>query len=358
VLALAFAYSFDPARLARLRPKHVAAATLAVIVAFALVPRLREVASDSFTILVDLRNYDPNAAPPGLAHGPRGAMMYLGAFKKAFVQSLPWLPLASAAPFFRGAPRRELAALGVPFVAHAGVFAGLGWHGGLCLNLRYLLPAIPFASILATYAAYRLLRRTPAAVARLRELDVGVLSLVAAWFLVAVVVVLPSSLSVQEIFYLDAPLALAALLACALLARRTGAALGLASLAFVWAGMTELTYDAVATLRARAANEAVAARVRAVVPRGAVVFAEYPDLVSGALEHDVVVAQPSLDRDDTVGTLAAAARSRGRAAYVVLTPRSIERVRVGAGVRLGDAVATTRGFEIRALEAPDAAPRR
>ena len=36
---------------------------------------------------------------------------------------------------------------------------------GLCLNLRYLLPATPFAAILATSAAYRLLRRAPAAIA-------------------------------------------------------------------------------------------------------------------------------------------------------------------------------------------------
>ena len=293
-------------------------------------------------------------------------MMYVGALKKAFVQSIPWLPLAAVAPFFSGVTedrRRRLVALGVPVVVNVGVFGALAWHGGLCLNLRYLLPALPFAAILAAYGGYRLARRAPGLVRQLRQLDAIVLIAVAAWFVLAVVAVYPSSVSVHEIFLLDAPLVLAALLTAALVvARRQSGkpphrdaatvALVLALVAVVWAGMTELTYDAVATIGARRSNHAAAAMVLAHAPRGSFVFAAFPDLVSDTIENENVVAEPSRDDYKSVVAVVAAAARHGHPSYAVLNDAAYDQLRASTkgDLLVGEPLARHAVFTLRRLE--------
>ena len=356
-------------RAARLRRQHAVWAASAIVAAIAIALAIgplriiaRRVVDGMWMIVFDLRHSNPNAVQRGLSHGPGGAMMYVGALKKAFVQSLPWLPLAVAAPFFSGIAeprRRRLIALAVPVVVHVGVFGALAWHGGLCLNLRYLLPALPFAAVLATYGAYRLARRAPWVVRHLREFDAIVLIAVAVWLVSAVLFVYPSSLVVQARFLLDAPLVIAASLAVALVvaARRRGPgapafALALTLVAVVWAGLTELSYDAVAIFRARASNRKAAEMVMAHAPSSAFVFAEFPDLVSDAMENGNAIAEPARDGFAGVSAIVAEAARHGRPSYAVLTERSTARLRAASAGRLlvGEPLAEHRSFTLRRLE--------
>ncbi len=302
----------------RLKRVHVLAGIVLTVAAVALVrPAMFDRA---WMLLVDLRHSDPNDVQPGLSHSPRGAMMYVGALKKSFLQSLPWIPFAAIAPFLE----RRLVPLAVPVILHCGVFGALGWHGGLCLNLRYLLPAVPFLAILATYGGYRLLRRSPRW--NLREVDAKVLMIAAAWLAIVVVAILPSSLTVQELFFLDGALVLAAIGVVAI-ATRWRFAVAVLVVAVVWAGLTELSYDAVATVRHRAHHARIAARVRALVPPGSVVFAEYPDLVSDVIEDDDIIAEPRRDGHRDVARIVGIAATKGKASFAVLAPATFTRLR-------------------------------
>src|SRR5206468_12728203 len=113
--------------------------------------------------------------------------------------------------------------------------------------------------------------------------------------------------------------------------------------------MTELAHDSVATIRTRIEYHAIARRVRAVAPPRSFVVAEYPDLVSGALEDDIVIAQPSRDDFADTARILAAAGANGRAAFVVLTPRSLERI----GADVSAPLASARGVTIRRVETAD-----
>jgi len=377
-VALVLAVHLLSPRASRVQKRHLVRAAQASAVALALVLALvlaieplrlaaRRIADGLWMIVLDLRHSNPNAVQRGLAHSPRGAMMYIGALKKSFVQSLPWVPLAFFAPFFPGtaeARRRPLLALTVPLVVNVAVFGALRWHGGLCLNLRYLMPALPFASILATYGAYRLARRAPSMVRHLRELDAVVLIVIAAWIAIAVVLVFPSSLTTHEVFLLDVPLAIAGALvvalALALVAsrwRRGASAVALAVLlaGVVWAGMTELSYDAFAIFRARTSNRRTAQMVAEHAPPGAVVFAQYPDLVSDTMERRTAIAEPARDGFASVAAIVAAAARSGRPSYAVLDDASVARLRATApnsDLRVSEPLARDRAFTLRRLELP------
>ena len=93
-----------------------------------------------------------------------GAIAYLNAFKKSLLQSCSYLPIVvlPLLQVIKGVPNRPgvagLALLYLLPLSYCGVFSFLAWHGGLSLNLRYLLPILPFTSILTAWA-WRELRR-------------------------------------------------------------------------------------------------------------------------------------------------------------------------------------------------------
>ena len=88
----------------------------------------------------------------------------LNSFKKSLLQSCSYLPIV-VLPLFqaiKGVPSRPgvagAALLYLLPLSYCGVFSFFAWHGGLCLNLRYLLPILPFTSILTAWA-WRELRK-------------------------------------------------------------------------------------------------------------------------------------------------------------------------------------------------------
>lgn len=311
-------------RMASLSRRTWIAVALALVAGLAVVPAARHALlrtlDGAWYLLLDLRHgeVDPNAAAVG--QSPNGALMYIGALKKSLLQSLPWLPLAIFGTVARGPSRRKRFALVVTILAYAAPFCFFSWHGGLCLNLRYFLPILPLASILASYAIVRVLRHEPALVRRFAQADAWVLGVAAVLFMVETVAVRPFSIATHEHFYLDGSLVLVLLLSVAIGVRRRAPTLVLAlgTFAFVWAGVVEFTYDVPAIAKARAHNLRVADVARRWIHDGALVIAEYPDPVSALQDDGVLVADGHRDHFEGALPLAAAAQGRGKETFVVV----------------------------------------
>lgn len=109
-------------------------------------PKIRGLAGT----LLDMRLLRPQGLRP--FHVAAGLIYYAGVPKKALLQSCPLL-VAAALPILDALSarreRREIALLTLVPLVVCGVFGTLSWHGGGGVNLRYLLPALPFLSLLA-----------------------------------------------------------------------------------------------------------------------------------------------------------------------------------------------------------------
>ncbi|MFH1117124.1 MAG: hypothetical protein V1792_24665 [Pseudomonadota bacterium] len=148
---------------ARHRKKLYATAFLA-LAALTVIPQTRgtilHVATHAYVSLVDIRSLDPNLVRPAMTRSPGGGVVYIGAQKKALLQSMPYLVILLI-PLVRIARRdKDAAALStlllMPVVTvgyYSYAFHASGaYEGGLCLNYRYYLPLFPFLSILSAYA--------------------------------------------------------------------------------------------------------------------------------------------------------------------------------------------------------------
>jgi len=114
-----------------------------------------------YTMVVDLRWFDPNADMSALTRSATGGLVYIGAQKKALLQSMPYLVVLLApvvALVRREKDSQRLAMLFLLPLACAALFGHITFHGGLCLNLRYFYPALPFFAILSAYAIRQLKR--------------------------------------------------------------------------------------------------------------------------------------------------------------------------------------------------------
>ncbi len=122
-----------------------------------LVPA-RKVIADLCFWLADTRILDAGIGLPAMERTPAGGVVYIGALKKALLQSLPFLVLLVVP--ITNIVRREkdfaaLAILFVPPVSFIGFYSCLPYtlhqYGGLCLNHRYFTSILPFLAILCAY---------------------------------------------------------------------------------------------------------------------------------------------------------------------------------------------------------------
>jgi 4-amino-4-deoxy-L-arabinose transferase-like glycosyltransferase len=105
-----------------------------------------------YLLVVDLRIPEGGMESFGAALGDGGGLYYVGGFKKALLQSLPWLPLllVSLRAWLKGEPSgRAFPALILVPLLYSAAFAQQITEGGVCLNLRYFLPMLPFLAVLA-----------------------------------------------------------------------------------------------------------------------------------------------------------------------------------------------------------------
>ena len=291
------------------RWRFVAATALAAVALALVLPASRELlvrlAEGTAQLVVDLRLRDPTIAEPALGRSPRGALIYVGALKKSLLQSCPWLTalvLPALAAWKRPELRRPLALLALVPAAFLAPYALFAWHGGLALNLRYLVPTLPFFAILGAVAGHRL---WPAG-----EGDDGSAGAGGAWRWVAAagVGLLAAAFTLTlgdpqawpaprlEPLLLDLPLALAAallLLAAAahLLGRRAGALLrGAAAVAFALAvahaALVTFAYDARWSHDLRHHNVEATRRALPHVAEDSILFTPFPDPYYGLIEVD------------------------------------------------------------------------
>lgn len=301
-LAVAWAASRRPVAERLLRRRGRVAVVLVLLAGSALaVPAVRELAvrlaSGAAQLLVDLRLRDPAITEPALERTARGALVYVGGLKKSLLQSCPYLAalvVPAVAAWRRPAVRRPVLLLSLVPVLFIAPYSLFAWHGGMSLNLRYFVPALPFLAVLATLAGRRLATAATGRAWRVAAAAGGVLLACLFLFLVLPADRLPPAR--LEPLLLDLPLALAAALllfaaaALALGERATGLLRGAAAatfvLAVVHAALATFAYDAPWSHRLRAYNLERSRLALPVVAEDCLFFAVYPDPYFGLLEVD------------------------------------------------------------------------
>ena len=301
--------AFTP--LMRHRARILLGVVIAGLVLLVLVPQLRETAErvlkGANIMWADLRFLDPSVVEQALSRTPQGGLLYMGALKKSLLQSMPYLSVLIL-PLIVVTRRTDdfvrLAILLLPLAMLTGFFAYARDHGGLCLNLRFFLPVLPFTSILTAYALRHMQSQW-----QIRMGPVGWVSLIAltaaAYLLfVGELIRSPGEL---EFAQLVVPLLMVGFLLCLLVAGellkvqgvellRKGA-WALLIVALTWSAAVAFFYDYPRHRRQRVTNYSVGEQALQVVPPDSVFFtAPYIDPFMRLIEQDRVrIALPGLD---------------------------------------------------------------
>ncbi|MGO9565956.1 MAG: ArnT family glycosyltransferase [Desulfomonilaceae bacterium] len=285
---------------------------IAIAVAAVLVPVTQKmivrVLSGAYMMLVDLRIHDMSIQEPALDRTPGGALVYIGGLKKSLLQSLPYLvilviPLLALKR--RGRDFPGLAMLFLMPVATAVFFAYVRDHGGLCLNLRFFVVALPFTSILAAYAIRDLQQRWSIHVSAVTWVAVAVVT-AAIYFLLTLE--FPAGLNDLEFPLLGLPLLVAGFLLVLIIAGELINVEGVRLLratawvfligAMVWSGLVAFFYDYPMHRKQRATNYEVAEKVLPLIPPDSMFFtAPYIDPFMRLIEKDRVrIGLPGQDQ--------------------------------------------------------------
>ncbi len=149
--------------LVRNRWAAVAAVALPAAAAIGFSPEIRHVLTStvwgSWVLIADLGLIPERAGGIAMTRGPMGGIVYAGTFKKALIQSLPWLPVAilplAAAVRTRDKPMSHLVVL-LAAGAFLAIYGRYTWHGGYAFNLRYFVPLLPLFAIYGAAGIHRL----------------------------------------------------------------------------------------------------------------------------------------------------------------------------------------------------------
>lgn len=252
-------------------------------------------------IVVDLRIPENSALEPMQTRSPGGAILYVDGLKKSLLQSCPYLvifllPLATMV-------RREkdafpLLALFLVPATLTGIFSYLAWDGGACVNMRYLVPILPFTAILSAYAWREMGLEAGPLWGWLAAAAAGLLVL-GLWRSARTSL----SLGQQEAIYLEWPLVLAACLTLVTLLLAffrqgkmvlvRGLAVVLTVLAMTWSGLFAFIHDYPWALRKRDYHYTISQTMRGIIPPDSLLVAQYPDPFYGLTEvHRVRLAIP------------------------------------------------------------------
>lgn len=280
-------------------------ATLLVLTLLA--PGIRSLIQNSlhhaYVNTIDIRAFDQEIIRPAMSRSIGGGVVYLDAQKKALLQSMPFLALLviPLMNFFRkedhsGKLFLLLLLPGIYIAAFAYTFIPMStFEGGLCLNLRYFLPAFPPLAILCAYAISNLRDEWGVSFNR----PIVVVSGLATVLLYALLVERLKS-DVDDLIFplLIFPLLVAFFLACVVLVRVSKAhslvpvdkvLTALVAVAFVWSALVAFMYDYPVHRRQRATNYAIGAAALSVVPPDSLFFtAAAVDPFMRLLERDRV----------------------------------------------------------------------
>jgi hypothetical protein len=279
-----------------------------------------------FALVVDSAALPIVPGELAIERGDSGAVSYVGTLKRALLQSCPAITVSLAA-FVALARRSGSAALiwllaGTP-LAYVGFYGASAWHGGMCFNMRYLLPLLPFAAI-AMAVGLRAL--APSRIAFAASFGAGVAMALAA---TAVLARYEWSATATETALLAWPLVLAALLGAggllASLRPSRGAVLSTLLLAGLAAGHSfavTFAYDIPRVRALRMVNFTIAERLSQDVTDDSLLFAQHPDSIYTLTElrRKVRIALPLRDGFRDFRRLASFHARAGRRVYAAFSP--------------------------------------
>jgi len=318
---------------ARRHVREMLAGALVLVLAAVFVrPHLQRDVLEMFTSLHGIVSYvadlriRPNAFPV-LDQGV--AIVYTGAFKKALLQSVPFfvLVLVPILRVLRRTPelRWRVAWLFVIPAGLAGFFGAFVWHGGMCINLRYLLGGLPFLAILSAFALRDVIETAPRG-----------------WWIAAALPIVPAAAffvafhdtthfvptAGQQTLVLTVPLLLGLVLVAGILrwhvSRTAVASLFILAVAGTSVGWTigVSIEDAKWTNERRSGNFEVSECAAPRIAEHALVIADAPDAVYGipATRADVRIATPIFDTFETTRQLIDWQLAHGYKAYAICGP--------------------------------------
>ncbi len=312
------------------RPRWIVAAAVVAIAATCLVPARVRTALPAFgrnfvATFFEFRAFDAGVVTPAMSRTSDGGVVYISALKKSVLQSLPHLAILAVpamALLARDKVRSMLAWLSLFPAGWALLDAGFEFYGGLCLNMRYFLPALLFTSVLTAWAVIELVGRARPHLAA-RWLAGGGLVSAAVYF-----ATLRGGLAIESLErpLLTFPLVLAGLLlACVLASIAAGgalrshlaaAAVACTAAGLVWSILVAVLYDVPHHRRQRENNLATGIAVAGSVPPGSTLFtAPYIDPVMKVIDTpDVWVAFPAQDGFESFPVVLEGSLARGRRA--------------------------------------------
>jgi hypothetical protein len=355
--------------------RRIAIGAALVLVAGALAtPALRaaigQLARGFWEQVVDLRIRPLDTVEAATSRGPDGGIVYIGALKKALLQSCPWLVLAVlpvAEALRREELRRAALLLGAVPTALVALYSYFAWDGGLSLNQRYFVPALPMLAILGAKGILSVVARAGAGLPGLLAASAVPLGL---WIWLAKIERFDDSR--QSLLVLTVPLgaagALLGALAVAALGDRLGwrsarsrAAAWLAAVAVVSGALSSWAYDLPRTLAYRRLNADLGAAAARFTGADAILFVQPTELAASALDGGRRVRLASLVKDDgrTFETLARYHAARGRPVLLaVYRPQLAQMVERGllANWRLEPVVGKGAAEVVRMIPADAAEP--
>ena len=268
-----------------------------------------------------------------------GAIVYFDTLKKSLLQSCPYLTVLLL-PLVSLKNNQEVPlGLGclylVPLI-YIATFSFFAWHGGLCFNMRYFLPILPFTSILTAYAWKEITRKL-----NRNWIKYSVMAgfLIYSGFLLFFLFSIKENLAIQkqEAFYLTLPLFLSLSLffmtaIYSAVGEKAGNVVGgvtniLLVTSLVWSGMVAFCYDFPRVFVIRSTFEKVSKEVFPIVSPDSILFADFPDPLLGLLEKDRLrLAVPSYDNFKDFRPLIDINLDAGRSVYASFSPETWQSV--------------------------------
>ncbi|MBW2740377.1 MAG: phospholipid carrier-dependent glycosyltransferase [Deltaproteobacteria bacterium] len=322
-----------------LRYKRAAIITIILLAGvLATIPHVRSKVGNSlngaYQLIVDLRVRDLDIREGALSRNEGGGMVYINGLKKSLLQSCPYL-VVLLLPFLRIIRKdKESVQLTILFlvpVAFIGFYAyHNGWHGGLCLNLRYFVPILPFTSMLSAYAWREMSGNI--------NLNWGRICLLTTFLFSILFIMTAKQIDSQEFPFLTLPLLLALLLTILLLARENFAKLSryifprvtvtIFFVAIVWSSLLAFLYDYPRALNVRQYYFNIANSAAQVISKNSILFTSGHDEFSGLIERGQVrIANPIRDNFNDFAALISFHFQEGYSVYAAFRPTEWEIIR-------------------------------
>jgi hypothetical protein len=295
--------------------------------------------------VIDITAFDENFIRPAMSRSEGGGVVYIGAHKKALLQSAPFLALLIVPLINLFRKPEDTGKLSILFLLPIMYFAGYAYtfnlgttlEGGLCLNLRYFVPILPPLAILCAYAIRNLreerqVRFSPAILA-----ISGLVTVFSYWRLVE-----KFKTQVNELVFplLILPLLLAFFLGCLLLLRiamkerlasADGIIAALLAAAFTWSGLVAIFYDYHIDRNQRINNYILSRTAMGAVPPDSLFFtAPYVDAFMGLLDQPKVrIAFPAIYHFQDFKELLQYHSEQGRRCFAVFPAELWDQLRTG-----------------------------